>query len=80
MWMTQYVRKVKIQLRDVYRLVPSRVVDGEPCFDKVKDGIYPMEIGGKKDMVIVNDGKFILCLPVMEPKNHAKDTECVSSL
>ncbi len=72
MWMTQYVREVKKQLRDVYGLTPSRMVGDDPCFGKVQDGIYPMKIDGKKDFVIVNDNKFILCLPLMEPKN-AKD-------
>ena len=44
MWMTDFVREVKRQLRDVYGLTPSREADGEPCFDNVPDGLYPMVI------------------------------------
>ena len=51
MWMTDFVREVKRQLRDVYGLTPSREADGEPCFDNVPDGLYPMVISCKSQHV-----------------------------
>jgi hypothetical protein len=63
MWMTDYVREVKRQLRDVYGLTPSREEGGEPCFENVPDGIYPMVVDGRSDNVVVNEGRFLLHLP-----------------
>jgi hypothetical protein len=71
MWMTEYVREVKRQLRDVYGLTPSRTVGEEPCFENVQDGIYPMEvIPGKKEWVVVSQGKFIFCLEMKSPREE----------
>lgn len=61
MWMTDYIREVKRQFRDVYHFEPSRTVDDEPCFDKLPDGGYPMEIEGKTDYVKIVDGKISCC-------------------
>lgn len=67
MWMTALVREVKRQLRDVYGLEPSRVVDGEPCFDQVPDGLYPMDAEGRRYWVAVIDDRFHF-LDLKEPK------------
>jgi hypothetical protein len=61
--MTDYTREVKRQLRDVYRLTPSRTIGDEPCFDHIKDGIYPMVIGGRQEYPVIIAGKFYLLLP-----------------
>ncbi len=58
MWMTSFVREVKRQLRDVYGIAPSRIVDDEPCFDSLPDGLYPMEIEGKIEQVVVISNHF----------------------
>lgn len=71
MWMTDHVREVKRQLRDVYGLVPDRVVDGEPCFDRVPDGIYPMTVGGRREYTVVSDNGFIMCLEIKTPPGPA---------
>jgi hypothetical protein len=67
MWMTDFVRDVKRQLRDVYGLTPSRVADGEPCFEHVPNGLYLMTIEGKAWHVAVIDDRFHF-LEVMKPK------------
>lgn len=61
MWMTQYILEIKKQLRDVYKFVPSRIVEDEPCFDNIPDGEYPMIISGKLDRVKIIEGKFSCC-------------------
>ena len=61
MWMTQYIREIKIQLRDKYHFTPSRVEDGEPCFENIPDGEYPMTIDGKLDPVRVENGRIFCC-------------------
>jgi hypothetical protein len=65
--MTDYAREVKRQLRDVYKFAPSRVAGGEPCFDDVPDGIYPMTVGGALHYPVVSGGKFHFFLPMREP-------------
>lgn len=60
MWMTEYVREVKKQLRDKYGFVPDRTVGDEPCFDHIPDGDYPMTINGKLDRVKVVNGRFVV--------------------
>lgn len=67
MWMTDMVREAKRQLRDVFGIEPSRTIDDEPCFDRVKDGIYPMRMAGKVEHVAVIDGRFYF-LELVEPK------------
>jgi hypothetical protein len=80
MWITQYNAEVKKYLRDVYKFKPDREVDGEPCFNKVPDGIYPMTIGGKDDLVVVSDGKFHFFLKMVEhPKVKCALVCCVES-
>jgi hypothetical protein len=62
MWMTDYIREIKSQFRDVYKFIPDRVVDGgEPCFNNIPDGEYPMTIEGKLDNVKIIDGKINCC-------------------
>ena len=58
MWMTQFVKEVKKQLRDVYGHVPSRTVGDEPCFDHLPDAMYLMDIEGKLNYVAVINDKF----------------------
>lgn len=53
MWMFTYIIEVKKQLRDVYDFTPSRTSGGEPCFEHIPDGDYPMKIDGKLDHVKV---------------------------
>jgi hypothetical protein len=61
MWMTQYIMEIKKQFRDVYGFVPSRIVAGEPCFDDIPDGEYPMTIKGKLDRVKIAGGRISCC-------------------
>lgn len=61
MWMTDYIREVKKKFRDQYSFVPSRTIGGEPCFDSIPDGEYPMEIDGKKDCVKIVNGGISCC-------------------
>ena len=67
MWMTQIVIEAKKQLRDVFGLEPSRMVDDEPCFDSVPDGLYPMEIDSKTWWAAVIEQRFHF-LDKKEPK------------
>ena len=68
--MLSYIREIKINLRDVYGFKPNRTVgNGEPCFDSIPPGYYPMVIEGKKDWVeITSDGK-INCCNFRKPKS-----------
>lgn len=61
MWMTQYIREIKKQLRDKYGFKPSSVVEGEPCFDNIPDGEYPMKIYGQLDHVKITNGGISCC-------------------
>lgn len=61
MWMTQYISEIKKKLRDQYRFKPSRTVEGEPCFDNIPDGEYPMRIDGKLDRVKIVNGGISCC-------------------
>jgi hypothetical protein len=59
--MLGYIREIKRQWQEVYHFIPSRVVDGEPCFDNIPDGDYPMVIEGQLDWVRLEDGKINCC-------------------
>jgi hypothetical protein len=61
MWMTDYIREIKRQFRDVYLFVPDREQHGEPCFDNIPDGLYPMTIEGKLDNVKIINGTISCC-------------------
>lgn len=61
MGMIEYIREIKRQFRDTYNFKPSRVVDGEPCFDGIPDGEYPMTIDGKMDKVRIIHGTISCC-------------------
>lgn len=61
MWMTDYIREIKRQFRDVYHMKPSRTVGDEPCFNHIPDGEYPMKIEGKTDYVRVTDNSISCC-------------------
>jgi hypothetical protein len=61
MWMTTYIREIKIRFRDVYHFIPDRIQDGEPCFDNIPNGTYPMEIAGKTDWVKIEGGRIHCC-------------------
>jgi len=61
MWMTEYIREIKRQFRDVHGFTPSRVVEGEPCFEHIPDGEYPMTIDGKLDKVRIVQGSISCC-------------------
>lgn len=66
--MTDHVREVKRQLRDVYGLTPDREEGGEPCFHNVPDGIYPMTIEGRQEYPAIIGQRFFFGLMMMEPK------------
>lgn len=59
--MLQYIRAIKINLRDQYKFVPSKVDCGEPCFEHIPDGDYPMKIDGKLDNVKIIKGAINCC-------------------
>ena len=61
MWTTEYVREIKKALRDQHHLEPTRVVEGEPHFDDLHNGDYPMVIAGRLDRVRVVNGRFECC-------------------
>ena len=61
MWMTNYINEIKKQLRDTYHFVPKSEVGGEPLFDNVPDGEYPMTIEGKLDKVRIVNGSIHCC-------------------
>lgn len=61
MWMTEYIREIKKQFRDKYGFKPNRTVGGEPCFESIPDGEYPMTIDGKLDKVKIVDGSISCC-------------------
>lgn len=67
MWMTEYIREIKRQLRDVYKFQPSGGTERDPIFDSVSDGEYPMTIDGKLDRVRVVNGRFECCNFEKEP-------------
>lgn len=61
MWMSDYIREIKCQFRDKYHFVPYRTIGGEPCFESIPDGEYPMEIEGKLDKVKIINGTISCC-------------------
>jgi len=61
MWMSDYMREIKKQFRDRYGFIPSRTVGGEPCFEHLPDGEYPMKIDGKVDYVRIVEGTISCC-------------------
>lgn len=64
MWMRDYEREVKRQLRDVYHFAPVAVdIDGEPIFsdDQIPNGVYPMTIADQMDRVRVEEGRIYCC-------------------
>jgi hypothetical protein len=61
MWMTDYIREIKRQLRDRYGFVPDGGTADDPTFSGVPDGEYPMEIEGRLDRVKVVDCRFQCC-------------------
>lgn len=62
MWMTDYIREIKRQLRDVHGFKPSdRSTEVELVFDDLPDGEYPMTIEGKLDQVRIENGKINCC-------------------
>ena len=56
-----YIREIKLQFRDVYHFTPDREQDGEPCYDAIPDGVYPMTIEGKLDNVKVVGNRIFCC-------------------
>lgn len=57
MWMTDYIREIKRQFRDVYHFRPQGGTDDDPIFLNIPDGEYPMTIEGKLDRVRVKNSK-----------------------
>lgn len=62
MWMTEFIREVKKQLRDEHGFKPTGIVGGELIFAPgvIPDGIYPVTIEGKLCQVELRGGKFYL--------------------
>jgi hypothetical protein len=58
MWMTDYIREIKRQFRDVYHFVPNGGTEADPTFAEgsIPDGEYPMTIEGRLDRVRLEDG------------------------
>lgn len=67
MWMTDYIRAIKRQLRDVYHCAPTGGTADEPLFASLPDGDYPMTIDGKLDRVRIVNGA-ISCGNFEEPQ------------
>jgi hypothetical protein len=67
MWGTQYIREIKRQFHETYGFEPTEIRHGEPLFDAIPDGDYPMVIEGRRDNVRVVDGK-INCGNFDEPE------------
>lgn len=65
MWMTDYIRAVKIGFRDQHGFVPNpdKSSEHELVFDQgaIPDGEYPMTIEGKLDRVRVENGGINCC-------------------
>ena len=61
MSMLEYIRAVKIGLRDQHGFTPDRVENGEPLFNHIPDGEYPMTIDGKRDRVRIVNGYINCC-------------------
>lgn len=61
MWMSDYIRTIKKKFASQYHFIPSRVVNGEPCFDNIPDGEYPMTIEGRIDCVKVSGNGISCC-------------------
>lgn len=61
MWCTDYIIEIKKQFRDVYNFIPDRIVGGEPCFNNIPDGTYPMTIEGRLDNVKIVAGSISCC-------------------
>jgi hypothetical protein len=61
MWMSDYFRAIKRQLRDVYGFAPTGGTEVDPTFERIPDGEYPMEIDGKMDRVAIVDGRIKCC-------------------
>ena len=60
--MTDYIRAIRVQLRDKYNFTPIEgSTETEPLFESIPDGEYPMEINGKTDKVRVENGKLHCC-------------------
>lgn len=71
MWMSSFFREVKKQLRDVYKLTPDREENGEPCFNKVLDNVYPITIENKTYYIAVSNNRFYIQEKIPPPP---KDT------
>ena len=62
MWMTEYIKEVKRQFRDVHGFTPSeRSTKDKLVFDNISDGEYPMTIDGKLDHVRIKNGEISCC-------------------
>jgi hypothetical protein len=63
MWMTDYIREIKRQFRDVYHFTPVRGTDDDPTFAEgaIPDGEYPMTIEGELDRVRIVGGAISCC-------------------
>ena len=62
MWMTEYINEIKRQFRDTYHFEPVGGTQGEPLFDNIPDGTYPMTIEGKVDNVKIEGGMIHCCI------------------
>jgi hypothetical protein len=62
-WMTDYIREIKRQFRDVYHFTPVRGTLDDPTFAEgaIPDGEYPMTIEGKLDRVRIEGGEIKCC-------------------
>jgi len=71
MWMIDYIKKVKRQLRDKYGFKPLRGSTKQEPLLNVPDGEYPMIIDENLDYVRIVDGK-IHCCNFRKPRKRKK--------
>ena len=61
MWMTEYIRQIKVAFRDQLNFKATGGTEDEPLFDNIPDGEYPVMIDGKKDNVKIVGGNIHCC-------------------
>jgi hypothetical protein len=59
--MTEYVRQIRIALRDQHKFQPTGGTEEEPLFNNIPDGEYPIKINGKVDNVLIKKGAIHCC-------------------
>ena len=82
MWMTDYIREIKRQFRDVYGFVPDpESAPHNPTFrdGAVPPGVYAMTIDGRVDHVLITKDYHIRVRPGNFEETHEKRTKSEES-